>query len=442
MLEGPEKLKKESQLYYYLNKFGDNKASNDLKILAGENKDAPEVTNYLANIYMDREEYGTAQKLYLSAVDNSNIDDANERDSIICYYRQIAICLRRDGKYTEAIKSLKELFEREEFKDNKSQIYKAIAKVAKEEEDMDRYFAVCEAALDIDHDDVSLRFALALAYSNNGNAKLALYHYNKRKRIIKDAGGINNLGVAYDSLSLKGKDIEYYRQAADMGNVLSMTNLGFKCIEAGFFDDAKELIRKAEGIPKKSDNEISRVGSLQQGLTDVIEKEEQKEKELLAEAKEERKFRIRLANAFCSDRTIDRNDIEGLWETPWGNYRLVFDEATNTFSINGSWQVEDTTGALIAALSSPIPSLLKSTKKYKDRFVKITGSIENMSGKYSIEVDDKKDSTLLTGGKIHEATAYMVISESCNCIEIMEKTSDNKTEYKQWKKHKETTEVK
>ena len=60
-----------------------------------------------------------------------------------------------------------------------------------------------------------------------------------------------------------------------------------------------------------------------------------------------------------------------------------------------------------------------------------------MSGKYSITVKDEESTTFLTSGKIHEATAYMAISESCSCIEIMEKTSDNKTEYKQWKKHEE-----
>jgi len=130
---------------------------------------------------------------------------------------------------------------------------------------------------------------------------------------------------------------------------------------------------------------------------------------------------------------VAKSDIEGVWETPWGNLKLAFDDTAGSFKMRGIRQVE--IGQLAAALFTP--SQPKLEKQFKNQTIEITGTIEHMSGKYSITVKDEEGTILLTGRKIHEATAYMVISESCNCIEIMEKTSDNKTEYKQWKKHEE-----
>ena len=57
-----------------------------------------------------------------------------------------------------------------------------------------------------------------------------------------------------------------------------------------------------------------------------------------------------------------------------------------------------------------------------------------MCGKYSIQSSGTAGTTLLTGYTPNEATGYMVMNESCDCIEIMEETKDGKTQFEQWKK--------
>ena len=66
--------------------------------------------------------------------------------------------------------------------------------------------------------------------------------------------------------------------------------------------------------------------------------------------------------------------------------------------------------------------------------MKITGTVENMSGKYKIEIEDKKEKTILGSEKFYEATGYMVINENHNHIDIMEKTTKNEIKYTQWTK--------
>ena len=78
-------------------------------------------------------------------------------------------------------------------------------------------------------------------------------------------------------------------------------------------------------------------------------------------------------------------------------------------------------------------------KRGSNRISPIGGTTSDINLSSITVVLDKVGDTLLTGGKIHEATGYMVINESYHCIAIMEKTKDNKIEFKQWEKYKETT---
>jgi hypothetical protein len=78
----------------------------------------------------------------------------------------------------------------------------------------------------------------------------------------------------------------------------------------------------------------------------------------------------------------------------------------------------------------------KPTKWTKEEMINIKGAIKNLSGRYTIEVSDEKGTTLLTRGNVYKASGFMMINKNCDFIEIMEKTSDGKTKFEQWKKNK------
>ena len=106
--------------------------------------------------------------------------------------------------------------------------------------------------------------------------------------------------------------------------------------------------------------------------------------------------------------------------------KLKYNEENSFFEVEHTRKVET------------LSYIITGQKSYKNEFIKIKGTIRNLSGKYTIEVSDEKPATSLLGGgnigNIYNANGYMIISENCDIIEIMENTSDGKTKYEQWKK--------
>ncbi|MBC8358852.1 MAG: hypothetical protein H8E54_07895, partial [Candidatus Aminicenantes bacterium] len=413
---------------------GDKNAFKKLQELVQENKDSPPVIKQLAYRYKEMCEFKKAKDQFLSAIEKYDVNDSDKKSGLVEAYVQAAWCLA-DDDLDGALSMLQRLLSNPNFQDFKAEIFNEMAEISKDKDNIERFFIYAEAALDTDPVNTSLRFDLAYTYSNENNNKLALLHYKRLIDAIKHDTAQNNIGAAYNALELKSKAVASYFKAAKEKQTISMGNLAHCYLEAGFVNDAKQQIVEANKLLNEDFDVHARVNSAQQKLTTLLENEDKKEREILLEAKEERKFRVDYSKAFCSEAIIAKDNIEGIWKTPWGEFELKFDEKAKSFSINGKKSVEK-----MDAYRYLIPSQTQPTKKYKDRHVKITGTLKNMSGKYKIEVEDKVGETLLTDGKVHEATGYMVINESYGCIEIMEKTKDNKIEFKQWKKHEEIVE--
>lgn len=408
---------------------GDKSAFRKLQELVEENSDNPSVIKQLGHSYRYMGELKRATDTFLLAKDKYNVGDAEKRHGLIDAHIQAASCLADDDDLNGALVMLTNLLFDSNFHDFKARIFKAMAEISKLKDDIERFFIYAEAALDIDPCDTDFRYEVAFAYSENNENQLSLLHY-KKATTAGSSHALNNLGVQYNRLELKSKCVESYFESAGHDETLAMANLAQKYLNEGFLNDAQELINRANKLGSEGVKIDYNIGTAQKRLIDIKKEEYEKEQKLLAEAEKERKFRASYSKAFCSETTIAKENIEGSWETPWGAFELVFKEETNSFSINGKKQIE--TGAL-ASLFTP-PGQEPPPKTYKDRYVNITGTIEKMSGKYNIEVDDKRKPAILTGGKVHEATGYMVINGSYDCIEIMEKTEDGKKEFIQWKK--------
>lgn len=307
-----------------------------------------------------------------------------------------------------------------------------MARISKEYGDAESFVVYGEAALDIDPFDTKLRFNVAYTYSDIKNEKLALLHFHKLTKTIQHAMGQNNLGASYSILDLKGKSIANLLKAAEMNNTLSMGNLAHKYLEVGFIKHAQELIDKANGLSKGGIEANQRIANAQKTLKGLQESENKREKELLLAAEEERKFRVKYANAFCSNNSVQKNDIEGSWETPWGNGQLTFNEEANSFEIDISIEKVDAFASLTAALTG---NQGKQEEVHKTEYHNIKGRVNNLSGKYTIDAKET-GTTIMTKGVEYAATGYMLIDEGSNSIDVMEKTKDGKNEFKQWKKLK------
>ncbi|HWA76838.1 MAG TPA: deaminase [Polyangiaceae bacterium] len=88
-------------------------------------------------------------------------------------------------------------------------------------------------------------FAAAYALSEANLNGLAATQYELALAATPDdEGSLNNLGVAFDRLSLPGMAVRHYRKAADRGNTLAMANLAQQYIAGGFFQEADVEIKR------------------------------------------------------------------------------------------------------------------------------------------------------------------------------------------------------
>lgn len=411
---------------------GDKSAFEKLQKIARENADNPLVIKQLAHRYKDMREFNKAKEYFLLAAGTYVVSDADKKSGLVDAYVQAAWCLADDDDLNGALAMLKKLILDPNFQDSKAKIFKEMSKISKDKDDTERFYVYAEAALDIDPSDTDLRFKLAFSYNQNEYVKLSLIHYKILTDTTVNSMALNNLGAQYGELKLQGKCVNSYCKAAGYNETLAMANLARKYLNEGFTKDAQELVDRANKLSNEGIKVDYRVGDAQKRIKDLTEEENKKEKEILLEAEKERKFYVCYAKAFCSEETIAKEEIEGNWETPWGNGQLTFNEEANSFEIDISIEKKD----LLASLPSYFAGDQgKVEDVYKTEHHKIKGRVNNLSGKYTIDAKET-GTTIMTKGVEYAATGYMVIDEGSNSIDVMEKTKDGKNEFKQWKKLK------
>ncbi len=411
---------------------GDGSALGKLEEIAKTNSSEPRIIKQLAYRYKEMGEFDKAKEKFLFAKDQYDINDDAKKKLIIDCYIQASWCLASDDKYNDAIDMLKQILGNNELQNQKAKILSGMAYIAKDKQVTEEFICYAEASLNADPLNTDLRFKLAYTYSGIGCEKLALLHYKKLTDITTNIVALNNLGVCYDNLKLKAKGITSYLRSAEGKETLAMGNLAHSYLNAGFINDAKKLIDKANKLSTEGIEVNPRVGSALQQLKNLQNEEQKSEKKLLDKAKKEREFRIKYSGAFLSNKYVKKEPIAGSWETPWGITNIAFDDRSNSFQIKVHQKVEIPRYGSTLATSLGFPQPAK--QYYEDRYVKIDGQIHGLTGRYQIQIDDTEQTSLLTGGKIYSAIGYMVINENFDCIDIMEKTTDDKTEYKQWKK--------
>jgi tetratricopeptide (TPR) repeat protein len=392
--------------------FGDSAAFGELVELAEKNKDKAEVVEQLAIRLKHMGEYGKAKDKYLEVKDIYDITNESAKVSIVNCYVEASQCIALQGEYDEAISLLSKRLREGEFSGQRAQILKGLADIAEDNMDMERFFIYAEGCLDMDPTYTDLRFNLAYRYSAAGQHRISLLHYKKLTDAVEEPMGLNNLGAQYEKVDLKGKSINSYCKAADRRVTLAMANLANRYLDQGFVEDASKMIKRANDLSKADVEVHGNVGYAKNRLDSISKEENDKERELLMDAENERRFRVRYAESYLTDKTIRPNHFGGTWETQCGDLEIFFSPDENT--IRAEKQTE------VSAI--------------KTRLVSIEGAIKNLSGTYSIKiVDTTKWSTGPTKDTFYTATGYMLLDRDDDTqIEVMEKSEKDKRSVLRW----------
>lgn len=255
---------------------------------------------------------------------------------------------------------------------------------------------------------------MAYHYAEEGQHKLSFLHYKKLTDTIEHAMGLNNLGVQYQELDLNGKSIKSLYRAADHNVTLAMANLAQRYLQQGFMEDASKMIKRANDLSKDGIEVHGNVGYAKNRLDSKSKEEDDKEREIIIDAEKERRFRVKYSEVFLTDKTVQPDHFEGIWETPWGDLEILFNQDENT--IKAEMQTE------LSAI--------------KNRLVSIEGTIKNLSGVYSIKVVDTTEwSSGPMKDTVYTATGYMLMNTDDDTqIEIMEKSEKDKMSTLNWQK--------
>ena len=415
----------------YSHRLGDAEAFDELVKLAQKNKNNPGVIWELAMRYKEMREYQKAKHKFLETGRLYDINKEDDKEKIIDCHEQASLCLASDGKYDDAVELLSRLLSQDELRKYKAKVLASLATVAKISKDAERLFVYGEGCLNLDPSDTELRFDLAYQYGEKDHKRMSLLHYKKLTDTKESPAGLNNLGVQYETLKLPAKSIESYSKAATLENTLAMANMAQRYLNEGFADDAEREIKRANGLSSDGVEVHGNVGNAKNKLDKILENEGSKEKEILLEAEKEREFRVKYSEAFYSDIDVVKEKLEGIWETPWGDLELAFDEVKNSFRLDGKIK-EKVEGfeALVGQMSG------QKKEQFKNRLINIKGNVEKLSGRYEIGIEEIVEYGYIAPEtkKVHEASGYLVINEDCSTIDVMEKAKEEKLNICGWKK--------
>lgn len=264
-----------------------------------------------------------------------------------------------------------------------------------------------EAIARINPDDYENRFALAYAHSEIGSSDLALHHYLLIPSGKRDAITWNNLGVAFQELSVRGKSVAAFRKSAGEGETLAMSNLAYRLMNSGFLDEAGEEIKRA----MKADEPHRNVGEAHAALSDIPETENKKLREIEEKVRPKAEFYHRLSVAALRPNIAE---LASDWVGPKGPITVRLDGTL----FEAKWEYEVEGNALVGLLGS---------QKSKFRIV-MNGNLCGM------RAFGKSKRTRLTGppsilGDLDDEQSFAIIFaddlESAQVAEGLEKKSPN-----------------
>lgn len=414
-------------------KLGDSEAFRKLQVLANENRNNFGVVEQLALAYKEMREYRKAKNIFSETRKILDTTEEKDKEKIIDCYEQESSCLVLDNEYEEAIKLLSNLLYEDCFKEYKAKVLAGLANLAKTKEDIERFFIYAEGSLNIDPTNTGLRFDLAYRYSKKADNEMSLLHYKKLTNTTKSPMGLNNLGVQYNILEFPAKSIDSYFESAKNKNTLAMANIAERYLNEGLIKDAEREIKRAHDLFKENIEVHGNIGYAKNRMEEILEKEEKKEKEILTKAERERKFRVKYSEAFYCEVDIDKEKIDGIWSSSWGDIKIIFDKEKNSFTGSGEKKLPPDEFLL---------TLIKNQSgSHRDfftrRLISIQGSITKLSGWYEIimeEKDEYADGTSYGEKKTYKVTGRMVINKDINKIEVMEKKNDEDFKIYSWKK--------
>jgi tetratricopeptide (TPR) repeat protein len=240
------------------------------------------------------------------------------------------------GNLSSALTLLETELNKETTNEQRSLIYEEISKIYKQKGNNRNTSIALEKSLEFSHGDRDKLFNAAYTQSNSNLNLLAAENYSTLISLDpNNSMALNNLGVCAGDIKAPGKQVRFYKLAAEQGNSLAMANLANLYMQSGFFDEAEETLKKALKIDDPHEN----VGNALYRLKKTRTNDEEMWEKALREAKELQR-KIRPFGEALFDHTLDALDWLGTWITN-NNDNIVISIDNQT--ISAKWDTSENT---------------------------------------------------------------------------------------------------
>lgn len=323
--------------------FGKGGKLERLKEIADQNQKSAGTLAYLANGYARFKQHALSAETFMRAYAAENIpkNKAGYAENAV---NQFSLA-NQSKLVNETLEILRKLASGTPSAEGN--LINAVLDLAEREKNQDVELAVLERLIEIQPDNHDVRFKLAYKHSEQGSNDLAVYHYLMIPPAERSAMAWNNLGAAYDALSLPAEAVRSFKEASEAGETLAMINLANKLLNGGFMPEAKDKVDKAIGTGRPDKN----VGHTLTRLQAIPEEEEEKRNQLVETARPKTIFLQQLGSAAASREPANVGDT---WQGP--DCVLSVSRNGDFVKFNGSFE-RDSLGGLLGALSvSTLPT--------------------------------------------------------------------------------------
>ncbi|WP_421179336.1 tetratricopeptide repeat protein [Aeromonas enteropelogenes] len=154
--------------------------------------------------------------------------------------------LNKDGQSSEAKRILIQRLSVVEEDEHKSRLYDALSKIEKTLGNNIISIYCKDKSLEFSPHDREELFNAAYSASDDDVDELSISNYLRLIRIDgENAMALNNLGVRANEAGLKVIAVDNYKKSAEHNNTLAMANQGYLLLNAGFIEEAEDIVKKA-----------------------------------------------------------------------------------------------------------------------------------------------------------------------------------------------------
>ncbi len=325
------RLHDEAWYYYLLFGCGDTSALKKLEDLAQKDGIAPAVkhiaTRYIGYCYEKAGELDKAEVAFKLASECSSISESDRAVDKV----RLAVCLFKNDQKNEAFDLLIGEIAQASDESALAELYEGLANIYEMAKDLEMRAIALEKLITIQPNNIQLRFKAAYSYSQKDFDNLALLHYKTMLSFKSDdPAALNNIAVAYGHLDMPILAAKYFKKAIEQKHTLAAANLAYKYMNAGFDEEASEILKEA----RKSDKIDPLVG---EAISDIAKKrqdESKVEEKVIKKANEQQKFMLKFAEAYFV-KILDCPEIAGVWKSTEGN-EIEIEQVKD--KIEGTWK--------------------------------------------------------------------------------------------------------